>query len=313
MASQRQLEANRANAMKSTGPNTPEGKAAVAGNAIRHSIWAKVEVLPDLESQMEWEDHLAATVADWAPQGYMEEVLTEQVALLLWRLGRVARFEREAIAVSREIGDWDAVDEDMGRAGTSNLRHDSLAEIDEELDASPRRIEALGRLMEMPEGELVPDGAWIVRAACDECGLHVDSPDLRPKMTERPEGVSLEGVSWSAGMARRTIQAIARHANRAPDRLVLAMLDTARRGLAEAREEREVMAGAVARCKRSRMLPPDGQTTKVLRYETHLDRLLHRAMHELRQRQAARGGEPAIPPETGRPANPPGPARRRKR
>ena len=33
MATEAQIEANRANAQKSTGPRTPEGKAAVAQNA----------------------------------------------------------------------------------------------------------------------------------------------------------------------------------------------------------------------------------------------------------------------------------------
>ena len=36
MASQLQIDANRQNAQKSTGPKTPEGKAAVRRNAVTH-------------------------------------------------------------------------------------------------------------------------------------------------------------------------------------------------------------------------------------------------------------------------------------
>jgi hypothetical protein len=39
--SERKLSANRANAQKSTGPRTPEGKRRVARNAVKHGILAR--------------------------------------------------------------------------------------------------------------------------------------------------------------------------------------------------------------------------------------------------------------------------------
>jgi hypothetical protein len=41
MTSTRQLEANRANARRSTGPKTASGKARVAHNAITHGLLAR--------------------------------------------------------------------------------------------------------------------------------------------------------------------------------------------------------------------------------------------------------------------------------
>src|SRR4051812_37666457 len=46
MATDRQFAANRVNALKSTGPRTPEGKAASSANALKSGIYAKDAVIP---------------------------------------------------------------------------------------------------------------------------------------------------------------------------------------------------------------------------------------------------------------------------
>ena len=51
MTSFRQIEANRRNAHRSTGPNTEEGKRRSRQNAVRHGLCAEtvVEILEDVE------------------------------------------------------------------------------------------------------------------------------------------------------------------------------------------------------------------------------------------------------------------------
>src|SRR5712672_1617164 len=46
MSSQRQIEANRLNAQKSTGPSTPEGRAAVSLNSLKYGLYAETLILP---------------------------------------------------------------------------------------------------------------------------------------------------------------------------------------------------------------------------------------------------------------------------
>ena len=46
MTSEKKTEANRRNALKSTGPRTPEGKTAVRLNALRHGLRSEEILLP---------------------------------------------------------------------------------------------------------------------------------------------------------------------------------------------------------------------------------------------------------------------------
>ena len=98
MQSLRKIEANRTNALRSTGPNTPEGKSIANQNSLKHGLLAKIPVLPSVESQREWNTHFQLLKATLSPVGYLECILVEKVALQLWRLRRVAQFEREVTA-----------------------------------------------------------------------------------------------------------------------------------------------------------------------------------------------------------------------
>lgn len=75
------------------GPKTPEGKARVRLNAVRHGLCASSPVIPDVERAQDWEAHRAAVLEDRAPVGYLETLLAERIASVFWRLNRVAPYE----------------------------------------------------------------------------------------------------------------------------------------------------------------------------------------------------------------------------
>src|SRR5215217_5713668 len=86
------------------GPSTREGKEVARWNATRHGIRSPAPVVPGVEKKEDWEEHRDGVLESLQPEGHLEMVLAERVALLSWRLHRVIRYETETIALPREGG-----------------------------------------------------------------------------------------------------------------------------------------------------------------------------------------------------------------
>ena len=92
MTSFRQIEANRRNACKSTGPVTEEGKQRSRCNAVRHGLTAET-VIGALEDAEDYKAFEAAIIADYDVQSAVERELVLRLASLLWRLRRATTME----------------------------------------------------------------------------------------------------------------------------------------------------------------------------------------------------------------------------
>ena len=95
MTTEAQIEANRINAQKSTGPRTPEGKAVVSQNAITHGLLARAGVIPG-EDEHEFAAHRDGLRQQLRPGSPLEEVLADQIVDCSWRLKRAARDQEVA-------------------------------------------------------------------------------------------------------------------------------------------------------------------------------------------------------------------------
>jgi hypothetical protein len=58
--------------------------------------------VPGLETEGDWQEHRAAILEHYSPEGALQFELAERVALLTWRLRRVTRYETQSVAVSQE-------------------------------------------------------------------------------------------------------------------------------------------------------------------------------------------------------------------
>ena len=92
MTSYRQIEANRRNALKSTGPRTEAGKHISRCNAVRHGLTAET-VIGALEDAEDYKAFEAAITADYDAQSAVERELVLRLASLLWRLRRATTIE----------------------------------------------------------------------------------------------------------------------------------------------------------------------------------------------------------------------------
>lgn len=94
LISEHQQEANRQNATHSTGPKTPEGKAAVRLNALTYGLRAR-SLLIRGENPAEYQQLWADLEADWRPQNRTERLQLEQMATSQWLLARMAIGEKD--------------------------------------------------------------------------------------------------------------------------------------------------------------------------------------------------------------------------
>ena len=89
--------ANRANAQKSTGPKTAEGKAKSSLNAVKHGLAAQHALLPNEDAEA-YKAVVQGWIDDLQPADTLEMALVERAAMADWRLKRCVRSEHARLA-----------------------------------------------------------------------------------------------------------------------------------------------------------------------------------------------------------------------
>jgi hypothetical protein len=321
MTTELQTAANARNATRSTGPKSAAGKARSAQNALRHGLGSALPVLPG-ERPEDWQAHEAGVLQSLAPVGALERELAGRVALCLWRLRRVARYETAVTVVGLE-----EIEDD---ASCGPLPADPYSDASR-LKKALKEVEAKRETAQLWEGTLKLMQQF--QGLADDAA--VDGDDvyglLQDLIEELPEGdakgldpedrgllaavgipkeewdsaYSYEG--WTVGLTRRAVAHVARSFRLDADRLLQKALqgrqewweeiqDEIRQLEREAKQLRRQMRTRDDRLRRRRMLPDDKALEKLTRYEAHLSRQMLQALHTLERLQAARAGEPVPPP-----------------
>lgn len=292
-ASEKQVRANRRNALKSTGPRTVKGKERVRWNSLKHGLLAKEVVVSEGEGQEEAADFrrvLDQLTLDLAPNGTLEHMLVERIAVCYWRLRRVVRYETGQIRGRLDRASWNAA-----------------AKRAEQFSFDRQTSGLLG------SGDLMKTTIGIDHLISVLDSVHasvIESGDLEDWARERlfeAFGVDKEGLAalcvFFSVMAEKNSTSIAEGADSAqgsPDpaarkQVILDLLKNHKSRLTQLREvieENEELS-----CESSAMalsLPPPESVDKIVRYETAIERQLYRAVSMLERLQSRRAG-PTFP------------------
>ena len=267
-----------------TGPRSDEGKERSSQNATRHGLRSERPVVPG-EDAAAWDAFRAAIVADLGPANALERELAERVALQLWRLRRVARYEAEVVA--------DDYEESL--SGTA----EALVGLDPD-DAVWQTIARDQRDVSDREA-----GHACAQATRDDAAALPALADDAPVAEEMGfallllAGRTFQGVGPVPATAGGLRRALAAATGKPPAEAMALALAAAEEGLreeeaalAEARRRQRLHIERFARQgearSRDRRLPRQAALDRVIRYEAHVSRQLNQARQMLREVQAER-------------------------
>lgn len=276
-----QVEANRANALKSTGPKTAWGKANSRWNALRRGVLVREVVLhggTDGERAVEFQGVHRQFWEALEPVGPIEEVLVERMVTAYWRLHRVLVAERGEIR-SRQ-GKAEQVFgtlEGAGLLGAMDVLRQVRESVEKDGELSAAALEHVTRAYGTESNSITRalERVW-------EDSLHNPGSLLPP---EELAGLTpeVEADALRAGRRERMLIFIERELDRRERELTRI----------REREEREAQARRDAS-----FLPSRDALDNIWRYETMLERQFYRAMNQLERLQRARRGEVVPPPLT---------------
>jgi hypothetical protein len=204
MATEKQLFANRSNALMSTGPRTEAGKAKSRYNALKHGLAATRIVIPG-ENPADYAAFHERLMAEIAPESVLEEDLADRLATTLWRLRRIPHLENAYFAWCQHEGWWhdanaSALDEDELRPtlAVSGEASEREEEADEHtLETWPglkakecRTLKLIGRTVKDARGVLVKLSAYEARLLRQAERLLAQLRQLRASRDDARRGAS---------------------------------------------------------------------------------------------------------------------------
>lgn len=274
MATEKQIIANRKNAQKSTGPRTQSGKDLAKMNAVKHGIMSESLLINKEEgkedNKLYFQQH-NNLIHYFKPQGVMEEVLVEQIAMSLWRKQRVLRFETGCIR--KQLDEYSEAYK-QNKGATRSKAYSEFEEVEEKVLSLEQDIDFLkegGDFTSEDEMEYWENSYYQL---ADQKGFDWKSSEGSPE----------ELLDWfiGQGLSEKQIRKL--------------FIELKREELSEAKQElRELRRRVSLELEQESLtnsLPwSELDLMKIIRYESFLDRQVYKAIGQLERLQRTRGGE----------------------
>jgi hypothetical protein len=187
MASDKQIEANRRNSEKCTGPRTPAGKANSSQNALKTGLDAKSEVIRT-ENRADYETLTAEYYARFHPTVPEERCLVDTLITSEWLRRRYVRADAAV---------WEQRFDDIKSESTGRVfreRSDIFARVDRRVNSAQRNFQSalkqLGEIQAKRALEPAPDLAESAELTEIDAATEELTPELDSFFTPDPSAPS---------------------------------------------------------------------------------------------------------------------------
>ena len=192
MATEKQIEANRLNAEKSTGPTSPEGQARSCMNRLSWGFASNTVIIPG-EDPAEFRGLVEDLLAEHQPVCVTEQILVEKMALHQWLSLRAFRLQGEAFLDLTLQGDGFGIPKSLGvliRYQTSAERtfhraHNELVKAQKERKKSEIGFES----QKVAEAAVEPSRTNPTTRAGNTETASDDAPDLQHDLEIAPDAL----------------------------------------------------------------------------------------------------------------------------
>lgn len=290
-------EASRKNGAKSNGPATIVGKLNSRKNAQKHGLLSTAVILAEPESRQAITLLVKELTDDMKPEGKLEQLLVEQIAVCFWRLRRVLVAESGEIsaATSRKLSRRESQNDELafqmrGSLFTKNeISPDLARERASKLKKTSAGIAAALQLLEMVERCASLDGYFGSEYDDKVFNVFADDPYFYGFLLSQNK--ALRSAELNAATRDESISDV--FATISPLSLIRAKIKDL-----SARQKETIRTEALEaeQLRRSLNLPSSAKSEKILRYETTIQRQLYKAMDQLERLQRQRQGEYVPPP-----------------
>ncbi len=272
-----------------SGPKTSEGKAVAKMNALAHGMRSPAPVIPG-EDAGEWERHHAGIVDALAPAVAVESALADRVALLLWRMGRVGRYETAMVGASVADAERDyerGEEEKQQFSGSHRYTPNTPDECRREIRDAAANVRLLKGLATRRADENVAGVSvgLMLSEAGKSATYRTKHEEFDPDAVRYP--VLEDGLDWddyatvTVAELRECFVVLAAAAGVDVGELIGAVMyhyECEGRG---AKLRLEEVERELARMGARRMMLPAADLDKVQRYEAHLHRQMIQTLREL--------------------------------
>jgi len=296
VASLAKVESNRANALKSTGPRTVDGKNTARWNALKHGLLSKAVVLREgegKEDEKEFKELLLSLQETYSPEGTMEEILVERIAVGYWRLRRAIRFETGMLREDLDCISFDYYNEADYRGTKPKQRKDFEAARRKDRQTIRENkycIKLLAAGLDLSvthEGKPISIDTYyrnLINEEYEYNDAYFEEVDT-DEMTLDQMREFLINDGWTDDELRNNfIQRDVRE------------IELCKKRIKDLFAEEKAETFKLSRLLYTKAVLKEEDLNRLLRYETAIEKQIYKALHELLRLQSARRGErPSLP------------------